>query len=183
MTRCWPCIVVATLCLLALTSSASAEEPKGFLEWPWGTPQETITKRFSTSVQCRWSGKVGFCNKYYVRDVQVGELNLSFLPNGTLTGYYMFFTPDSYLKMRITITEKFGAPTKVSPTKSATDASGLAWEWPSGTRAVFSQVCALPVSPSAEPWRGPCLFVWSKSLDEWLIKEEEAANERRKKAF
>ncbi len=46
-------IALVALGLLAFATSASGEEPKGFLDAPWGTPLETVTKKLPPKVQCR----------------------------------------------------------------------------------------------------------------------------------
>jgi hypothetical protein len=82
--------IAAFFCLLALATSASAEEPKGFLEWPWGTAKETITKDFLLPRCGETSARLNYCSPYNVGDVETRVL-FYFQPDDTLTGYYMKF--------------------------------------------------------------------------------------------
>jgi hypothetical protein len=160
------------LCLLVLAAAASGEEPKGFLDSPWGTSQETMAKRLPTTVQCqRHTDKSMGCKNYYVGDISITDLVLSFAPSGALSGYTMILPHDSYQKIRATIIEKLGQPTHSTPGLGET----VAWEWPSGTTAGLQERCnSFSVS---------CFGVWTRALMDWNSKDEAIRKEQRKKGF
>jgi len=190
MTARWPCIVVAVFhCLLASATSAFAEEPTGFLEWPWGTPKDTLESKFLFP-RCKnrpsEPAEPAVCGSYQLGDIQILSLRLNFKPDDALSGYVMYFHKDSYAKMLDAATAKFGAPTQ--PTL-------WQWQWPSGTTALLRERCGSRASgPSpAEQQLGdrtsfiydsfPCLIVANQALRDWQSKEAERKRDERKKGF
>jgi hypothetical protein len=189
-------LLLALLCLLALATSASAEEPKGFLTWPWGTTKETMFKEEESWCQSREKGaEVGttiICHQYLVGDIYIDLVTLDFLPNETLAGesnylnyklagYSLVFASKSYADMRSAVVEKFGPPRSTSTRQyrsgigQTISAEELEWRWPSGTRVSLIEVCKrLNVS---------CLLVFSKPLFDSLQKAEEGKAKERKKGF
>jgi hypothetical protein len=177
---------LATLCyLLALATSASAEEPRGFLDWPWGATYETIAKDQSW---CRSrekfleGTKTITCHLYFVGDIPITSLILNFQPHDALSGYTMCFASSSYGAMRDVSIVKFGPPTSTIPLQQSTTPGGasisvewLGWKWPSGTVAFLAENRMLDV-PS-------CLSVSTKALSDMRGKKEEEQKEQRKKGF
>jgi hypothetical protein len=90
MTKRSQCLVVATLCtLLAVVTSASAEEPAGFLEWTWGTPKATLESKFLLPrCKSRTSGPAEptVCGPYQLGDIEILSLRLNFKPDDALSG-------------------------------------------------------------------------------------------------
>jgi hypothetical protein len=173
MTARWPCIVIAVSFLLAVTVSASAGEPNGFLNSPWGSSQATVTKSLPTPVRCHRGTEATtlICKNYNVGDVPITDLVLFFAPNGTLSGYTMLLPHDSYEKLRAAIVDNLGPPGHSSPGLGET----VAWEWPSGTAAGLQEQCySFSVS---------CFGVWTKALLEWSTMDEKGRKQQRTKGF
>ena len=106
-----------TLCgLLSFATSAHTEEPKGFQEWPWGTPQGTLIEKF-LRMKCRdyllfneegpLKGSLS-CDGYQIGDVPLYVL-FYFEPSESLAGYWFRFE-SHYRDMRQTILDKLGSP-------------------------------------------------------------------------
>lgn len=188
MTKRWPCIVVATLStLLAVATSASAEEPTGFLEWSWGTPKATLESTFLfPRCKSRTSepAEPTVCGPYQLGDIEILSLRLNFKPDDALSGYVMHFHKDWYAKMLDAATDKFGGTTQ-----------GSAWQWPSGTTALLLERCGVRAGGQSlvEKQSGdrtsfiyesfPCLVVATQVLRDWQSKEEERKKGERKKGF
>jgi hypothetical protein len=173
MTARWPCIVIAVSFLLAVTVSASAGEPNGFLNSPWGSSQATITKSLPTPVRCHRGTEATtlVCKNYNVGDIPITDLVLFFAPNGTLSGYTMLLPHDSYEKLRAAIVDNLGPPGHSSPGLGET----VAWEWRSGTAAGLQEQCYnFSVS---------CFGVWTKALLEWSTMHEKGRKQQRTKGF
>lgn len=180
----YSCALLAICCLLGLATSASAEEPKGFLEWPWGTTYETIAKDQSW---CRSREKLAegtktiTCHLYFVGDVPITLLVLAFQPLDALSGYTMCFASASYGAMRDVTVGKFGPPTSTIPLqqyrtpREASISEGLGWKWPSGTIALLLENRPLDISS--------CLTVSTKALSDVREKKEQEKKEQRKKGF
>jgi hypothetical protein len=166
----------AWLCLFALATAASAEEPKGFLEWPWGTPMAAMNKE---DLWCRGYMTVTIkkmtCLDHRIGDLPVSTLALYFRPDGTLTGYSMVFSSDG--RLRDVIIEKFGPPTKTRPQPAERGTTGeiLEWRWRSGTVAGLIDLCLTP--------RESCLAVSTKTLEDFLRRDEDEKKQQRKKDF
>src|SRR2546428_714182 len=76
-------------CLLAVATSASAEEPTGFLEWSWGTPKATRESKFLLPrCKSRTSEPVEptVCGPYQLGDIAILSMRLNFKPNDALSG-------------------------------------------------------------------------------------------------
>jgi hypothetical protein len=192
-------ILLSVLCLLALfalATSAYAEEPKGFLTWPWGTTKETMFKEEESWCQSREKeAEVGTtikCHLYRVGDIYIDLVTLDFLPNETvagdsnylnykLAGYSMVFAAKSYADMRGAVVEKFGPPKSTSTRQyrscvgQTISAEELEWRWPSGTRVSLMEAC--------NTLNFSCLSVLSKPLFDSLQKAGEEKAKERKKAF
>lgn len=130
--------VVAFLCLLAVATPVHAEEPKGWLEWSWGTPMAAMNKddswchgRTKWDQDDQWNRTIT-CPHYRIADVHIPLLVMHFKPDDTLSGYSMFFSSDG--RMRDVVVEKFGPPT-------ARHRRMLEWRWPSGTAALLMELC------------------------------------------
>src|ERR1700716_1641978 len=89
------CAALIFCALVTFATSASAEEPKGWLEWPWGTPIAPMNKE---DLWCRGYMTVTIkkmpCLDHRVGDLPVSTVALDFRPDGTLTGYSMVFSSD-----------------------------------------------------------------------------------------
>jgi hypothetical protein len=161
------CVCVPALCVvLALATSAAAEEPKGFSKWPWGTTKQVLRTEFLLP-ECNYmigSENTGLCRQYRVADIQV-QLTLNFQPDGTLSGYSMAFASAEFATMRDTVIEKFGPPT-------STISRALEWRWPSGTSAVLADNLGQAI-----------LDVSTKRLADFRRKEEEEKKQERKRRF
>src|ERR1700730_2656145 len=113
-------LLLALLCLLALATSASAEEPKGFLEWRWGTSQGTLIETFARN-KCRdylmyTEGSLKgdlLCMDYQIGDIPIYSVMLYFAPRELLAGYALSFE-SHYRDMRQTILEKLGKPSSIT---------------------------------------------------------------------
>lgn len=180
-------VALATLCcLLALASSASAEEPKGFLEWRWGTPMDTLVEddswcRFQTKKVDQDKHTIA-CSSYRIGDIQVQQLTLYFQPSNALTGYAIVVNSGLFGALRATAIEKFGPPTSTK-TNQFRNSSGtlipgeeLEWQWPSGTTAGISDLPLPPLTISI-------FTVSSKELGDLRQKEEEQKKQERRKGF
>lgn len=189
-------VILALVGLLALATRASAEEPKGFLTWQWGTTKETMFKEKGS--WCHFpatEAEVGTtitCRQYFVGDIPVG-ITLNFLPGDTLAGdvnyrlagYSMGFGSESYSKIRSTAIEKFGPPISTQPLQYRmrngvlVPGEELEWWWPSGTTAtlIHQETPDLPTTGLA------VLEVSTKALADLLRKEEEERKLERRKAF
>ena len=180
-----PRILLATLCFLpALATSAFAKEPKGFLEWPWGTMYEIIAQDQSW---CRSREKflegreTITCHLHFVGDIPITPLILDFQPSEALSGYSMSFESESYAKIRSVAVERFGPPTSTASQQYRTGAGrsvsgeALVWRWPSGTFASLTELCG--------GLGRSCLNVSTKALADSRRKKEEEKTEERKKGF
>ena len=188
MTKRFQCLVVATLCaLLAVGTSASAEEPTGFLEWTWGTPKATLESTFLLPrCKSRTSGPAepAVCGRYQLGDIEILSLRLNFKPDDALSGYVMHFHKQWYARMLDAATDKFGG----TPQQTL-------WQWPSGTTAHLLERCdgrASGQSPAGQQSGDrtsfiydsfPCLIVATQVLRDWQSKEEERKRGERKKGF
>ena len=189
-------ILLALLCFLALAMSASAEEPKGFLKWPWGTTKETMLK--GKGSWCQFPAREAeaettiTCRQYFVGDIPVG-ITLNFLPADTLggylnyrlAGYSMGFASESYSEIRSTAVEKFGPPTSTQILQYRmrngvlVPGEELGWRWPNGTTATLmhQETPDLPTPGVA------VLEVSTKARADLLRKEEERKKQERRKTF
>jgi hypothetical protein len=185
MARYLALFVMVLGCLLTPTTPVSAEEPKGFQEWSWGTPKATLMHEVIDKF-CRTSNQTMddeplTCLHYSVGDVIIEPLLLKFTPDGSLSGYSLSFKTDAYARMGSTATDKFGPATSVSKQsyrlRSGTETLGdvVTWRWPGGTTAALHEICGR-VGNS-------CLIVSSKALNDFKHKEEAEERARRKGGF
>jgi hypothetical protein len=164
---------LALCALLTFATSASAEEPKGWLE---GTPIAAMNKE---DLWCRGYMTVTIkkmtCLDHRIGDLPVSTLALDFRPDGTLTGYSMVFSSDG--RMRDVTIEKFGPPTETRPQLAERGTTGeiLEWRWRSGAVAVLIDLCLTP--------RESCLAVSTKTLEDVLRRDEAEKKQQRKRDF
>jgi hypothetical protein len=170
----WFYVVAAVLGVLAVATSASAEEPTGFLEWPWGTPTTVLRSDFLIARCPQHSvskdGDQATCTGYRVGDIEISQLTLYFQPDHTLTGYAMLFSQASYNKMLNAVHSKFG--------NAQADREGILWSWPSGTTALLRR----EYKPNGFSI-GSSFEVSSQALRDWQVKDEERKRDDRKKGF
>ena len=172
--------------LLALATSVHAEEPKGFLKWPWGTPVDDLVQddswcRFQTKKVDR-DKKTIYCSVYQIGDIKVNGLTLFFEPSNALTGYLIAAESNAFAAMRTTTIDKFGRPTSTETNQFRTrigvlvPGEQLLWRWPSGTTASLSNMPRLPL---------PMMFlsVYTKVLDDIEEKKAEATKQKRREGF
>jgi hypothetical protein len=180
-------VVVSLLCLTAVATSASAEEPTGFLEWSWGTPRATLESKFLLP-RCKnrtsEPAEPAVCGSYQLADIEILSLRLNFKPDDALSGYVMYFQKEWYAKMLDAATAKFGGTIQ-----------GTVWQWPSGTTALLLERCGGRASGQSSVEQQledrttfiydsfPCLIVATQALRDWQSKEVERKREERKKGF
>lgn len=155
--------------LVGLASTARAEEPKGFAEFPWGTAAEALrenllTKRCQSYIDYSRAGGSSHCGRYLVEGLSVAHLRLDFEPENSLAGYYMVVARHSHPTLRTLTLQKFGQPTTRSSLFGFSEQ--LFWDW-DGARAVLIQRCGSETS---------CLEV--KTLPLIRKSEQEAARQR-----
>jgi hypothetical protein len=192
MTTRWR-IFLVLVGLLALAALAEAEEPKGFLEWLWGTPQETLIEKFARN-KCRdyhvftEGGLKGdlSCSDYQIGDITIESVMLYFAPRESLAGYALRFQ-SRYRDMRQTIVDKLGKPSSITTkqyrTALGTSATGeiVFWRWPSGTAAQLSERC--PEASGQFSLTSSCLQVSTTALEAQTQRKQQERQEERKKGF
>jgi len=198
MTTNWRCILLALISLLAFAAPASAEEPKGFQDWPWGTSREALIEPFLRD-KCRSSSEYRLytehlkdhlksiltCSFYEIGDVTAGVM-LHFEPLESLAGYTLEFK-SRYREMRQTILEKLGKPTLVTTHRYktalgvSTTGEEMTWRWPSGTAAQLSERC--PESSGQVSLILSCFQVSTAALQAQSQRKQQEHQEQRKKGF
>jgi hypothetical protein len=187
--------------LFTSAATASADEPTGFAEFPWGTPRSDLI------VPCTSAGKVyqtpglppmklparppdlfplgeGLaelnCSRTIVLGGEERGVRLT-LVRDQLAGYRFWVRSSLYSDLMAIAVDKFGidnkASTKTYRTRGGTDASGRLheWIWPSGTTAYVEELC--------EKLTLSCLVVSAKSLHDWYATTRSQEIERAKKRF
>jgi hypothetical protein len=96
-------------------STAHAEMPTGFAEFPWGTRADVLTQQFLVR-RCGsftgFSSRAGFslCHYYRVEGLSILTVRFDFEPDDQLAGYGMSIAPNSYAALRKQVIERFGPP-------------------------------------------------------------------------
>jgi hypothetical protein len=160
--------LVATL-LLGHVTTAWAEEPKGFADFPWGTTsavirEKLLTKRCQSHVEYSRATGTSHWRTYLVEELRATQLRFDFEPDDSLAGYYMVIARYSYPELRRLTLEKFGPPTTRGSFFRFNEQ--LFWTW-AGTQATLIQRCGSETS---------CLEV--KTLPLIHKREQEAARQR-----
>jgi hypothetical protein len=132
---------IAGLVAATWTSPAAALEPTGFTHFPWGTPREVVAQGLGSDTCSRRiaidtvRGKSLLCYDYRLDGVGPVILTLEFTDEG-LQGFGFTASRGQTLTLKALVRERLGQP-------GATAMSGgvLAWDWPSGNRALFDEHC------------------------------------------
>ena len=132
------------LLLIALAiTPASAEAPRGFAEFAWGTSPAVIRQQF-VPTRCRStteSRQPWFsieCRDYLVEGLSIPLLRLDFEPAESLAGYYMIVARGSYRSFRDLILQRFGRPTSRRGLPGF--GTEMFWSW-SGVSATLIERC------------------------------------------
>jgi hypothetical protein len=182
-------IALASLVLFVWSAVASAEEPIGFAEFPWGTSQSQIygvcqgaDRRVLPPSTPYSDGTVGIlCHSRALQfsDGEAWNFQLYFF-NGVLVGYQI--TPRrEYDELRRIAVAKFGPPTKQSVGEYVNGAGArvsgetLSWTWSSGTAAELAERYDRLDSSS--------LIVYSKAFADAKRRGSQEAVDRAKKSF
>ena len=127
---------------LGMVSAASAEGPSGFGQFDWGTPRSDVVEKL-VKPWCSWSlaiDKFGeetiACYDYQIDGIGAVVLDLDFAEGG-LQGYTIMAPSRRLSNFRAWVRKQLGEPAKVVHLTGEV----AAWEWPSGTTAVFRQHC------------------------------------------
>lgn len=154
-------LVLGLLCAWSITLSvtpglASAEEPTGFRDLPWGTEGAAVTRHvFGCTGNIRpMNARTSLC---LATDVDLGDARaqstLLFVIETDITikdhlaGYILTVRRTEYSVLRDASIAKFGKPTKTETRTYQSNAGAmlpgevLRWSWPSGVTSMLMERC------------------------------------------
>jgi hypothetical protein len=140
-------ILAALLSVLAITP-ASAEAPRGFAEFAWGTSPAVIQQQFLPT-RCRSTSESRHlwysveCRGYLVEGLTIPLLRLDFEPADSLAGYYMLVARGSYRPFKDLFLQRFGRPTSRRWLPGFGDE--MHWTW-AGISATMIERCGAETS-------------------------------------
>jgi len=125
-------VVLVCSLIVLLVAPASAEAPKGFSEFAWGTSPTVIREQFvprrcRTSTENRRLWYSVECRDYRVEGLAIPVLRLDFEPADSLAGYYMLIARASYRPFRDLVLQRFGPPTARS--SILWSGATMSWTW------------------------------------------------------
>jgi hypothetical protein len=169
--------LIALTAVLMLATSAVAEEPTGFAEFPWGTLRKGLIP-ICRDPLLRFRGADELnCTE---RAPQIGEHHwtptLRFDDDQGLGGYEIRVRPFAYRDLRDIAFAKFGRPANEAP-PSLCPGERFNWRWPSGTLVMLYEHCGSRSTDDA------CLIAWSGTYSQMLNATRSRAIEKAKAPF